>query len=266
MTSSAVPVDWHVHIHRPDAIGAALDGAAAAFASLRPGAEGLLGVLMLAELPGQSVFDELDATRRPMGGWEFRRTAEPVSLLACRGRAQLAIVAGFQVVSAERLEVLALGTRVRPDSGLTADRLLDWIAAQGAIAVLPWGVGKWLGARGGLIRTLIERRQPGVVALGDNAGRPALWPRPKAFAAAERRGIAVLPGSDTLPGARSTAGRVGGLVPDLSDVDHPTQALRRVVADPQRVLPPYGALASPADFVRAQAMLRLRRLLRTRSG
>ena len=253
-----VPVDWHVHVHDPAHVPAVLDAAAGCFA--RAGSGGpLLGVLMLAEMPGQSVFEALRARPGLGGSWRVRPTEEAESLLACRGEERMAIVAGFQVVSGERLEVLALGTTTRPADGLPADRMLAALRDQGAMAVLPWGVGKWFGARGALVGRLVEATPAGGMWLGDNGGRPGFWPTPGAFGAAARRGLAVLPGTDALPGSRPHAGGFGGLVPGPLDADRPAAALRRTLAEAGCEVRPYGARVGTAGFVRGQAGLRLRK-------
>ncbi|MDT7953829.1 MAG: hypothetical protein RQ966_20200 [Acetobacteraceae bacterium] len=259
MSGPTVPVDWHVHIHDPGAASSVLDAAATRFAAIRRGGAALGGVLMLAEMPGQLVFEALSSRRPSLPGWSLHQSEEPETLFACCGSERLAIIAGFQIVTAERLEILALGTRLRPEAGLSAGRSIREITTSGAIAVLPWGVGKWFGARGRLVEDLIEHDHDGVLAVGDNAGRPAFWRRPTAFAAAERRRLAVLPGSDSLPGARSSAGSFGSLVALSQGWDRPAELLRRVVADPHRRLMSYGAAESAAGFVRSQLGLRLRR-------
>lgn len=260
MSGSVTPVDWHVHAHRPGEMGAVLDSAAAAFARVNPRPAGVLGVLMLTEMPGATAFAELAAPGGEPAGWSVRTTEEDVSVVASRGSDEIVVIGGFQVTSAERLEVLALGTRVRPEDGQPAERVIAEVARHGALAVLPWGVGKWLGARGAAVADLVKRLPPRAVFLGDNAARPVFWPEPAVFRVAAEQGIAVLPGTDTLPGAPPAAGAFGGLVPGAVDPRRPREALRRVLMDPAVSVTPYGSLASPLGFVRDQAMLRLRRL------
>jgi hypothetical protein len=266
MSDIRTPVDWHVHVHQPGKTSAVLDSAAAAFARVNPRRDGPLGVLMLAEMPGQSVFDDLRVPGDSLGPWSISSTDEAVSVVASRGEERVVVIAGYQITTAERLEVLALGTRARPKDGLPAERLLKELTDHGVMAVLPWGVGKWLGARGAIVSELVQRLPPQAFSLGDNAGRPRFWPLPTPFRAAGRRGIAVLPGTDTLPGAPPAAGGFGSLVPGPLSLKRPAEALRRVLAGPSHALTPYGSLSGPATFVRDQAMLRLRRLARDRGS
>ncbi|MGG5887086.1 hypothetical protein ACLF3G_08070 [Falsiroseomonas sp. HC035] len=254
MNVSQTPVDWHVHAHQAGDMAVVLDSAATAFARVN-GAP--VGVLMLAEMPGQQVFAEL--AEGTTAGWTMQATEEVASLVAARGDARIIIVAGHQVLTAERLEILAFGTRLRPRDGMPASTMLRDLAQQDVLAVLPWGVGKWLGHRGTVVEGLVKDLPPQTLALGDNAARPRLWPTPAAFQEAARRGIAVLPGTDTLPGAAPAAGQFGSLVPGGISLRRPMAALRRAVERPA-TLKRYGTLAGPATFLRDQAMLRLRRI------
>jgi hypothetical protein len=253
MSGMQTPVDWHVHAHQPGDMGAVLDSAAAAFTRVT---QAPVGVLMLAQMPGQDVFVEFADRGAP--GWTVQATEEAESVVATRGDARIVVVAGHQLLTAERLEILAYGTRSRPPEGLPADAMLRDLADRDVLAVLPWGVGKWLGSRGAVVGSLVRRLPPQALALGDNAARPVLWPAPGAFREAARRGIAVLPGTDTLPGAPPAAGQFGNLVPGAVSLARPVEALRRAVARPA-ALTRYGTLASPVTFLRDQAMLRLRR-------
>jgi hypothetical protein len=258
MNAAQTPVDWHVHAHQAGDMTAVLDSAAAAFMRVN-GAPS--GVLMLAEMPGQQVFAAL--SEGGAAGWAVQATEEATSLLATRGEARIVVIAGYQVLTAERLEILAYGTRLRPREGLPAETMLRDLAQQDVLAIVPWGVGKWLGRRGTVVGNLVRALPPHVLALGDNAARPGLWPTPAAFHEAASRGIAVLPGTDTLPGARPAAGQFGSLVPGAISLARPLAAVRRAVERPA-TLKRYGTLASPATFLREQAMLRLRRLGRRR--
>lgn len=259
MIEGGTPVDWHVHVHDPAQLDATLDTAAGHFARTSAPGAGPLGVLALAELPGQCLFAQLAAQSVSSGAWRLRPTDEPASLFAEHDGRRLALVAGFQTVTAERLEVLALGTTSRPPHGSSVEQTLAAVTSAGGIAVLPWGVGKWLGRRGRKVSELAARLSPAELVLGDNAGRPWFWPEPAAFRIAADRGIAILPGSDTLPGGDPSAGRVGTIVPTRGLDDRPAAALRDLVADPSRTLVRYGALERATTFARNQIGLRLRR-------
>jgi len=179
-----------------------------------------------------------------------------------QGEHTLLIVAGRQIVSRERLEVLALGTCQRFEEGQSTETLIRKVSREGAIPVLPWGVGKWLGRRGRLVEELIEDPTLPPFFLGDSANRPAFWPRPSQFRRAEERGIKNLPGSDPLP-FPSEARRVGrsGVVLDGSlDLRHPAQDLKRKLLDPSTSLQPFGRRETPLRFLRNQLKMQLCKL------
>jgi hypothetical protein len=167
MSGMQTPVDWHAHAHQPGDMGAVLDSAAAAFTRVN---QAPVGVLMLAQMPGQDVFAEFAERGAP--GWTVQATEEAGSVVAMRGDARIVLVAGHQLLTAERLEILAYGARSRPREGLPADAMLRDLAERDVLAVLPWGVGKWLGSRGAIVGSLVQRLPPQALALGDNAARP----------------------------------------------------------------------------------------------
>ena len=197
-------VDAHVHVQRCFDEGVFFDSALANLKGVDGGRLGgldWLGCLLLTETAGADVFAGLKVrTGTCAGAWRFRPTAEDCSLIACReGEQPLVLVAGRQIVSAERIEVLALGATAALPDGKTLAQTLAMVRAAGALAVLPWGFGKWLGRRGRLVAEQIAAARPGDLFPGDNGGRLALSLRPRLFALAEARGLAVLPGSDPLP-------------------------------------------------------------------
>ena len=211
-----VLVDGHVHVHECFDVARLFDAAAANFAAA---ARALAGereydaVLCLVESRGERFLDAVRARRDRVwrgdhGFWEIEPTCEPETLVACRGSTRLNLIAGRQIVTRERLEVLALGTTVPLPDGERIETTLAAVRDAGAAAVLPWGVGKWLGARGAVVARILAAPEWRHVLLGDNGNRLELGPDPAEFAAARRAGRAVLPGSDPLP-LRGEEARVG---------------------------------------------------------
>jgi hypothetical protein len=162
-----------------------------------------------------------------------RLTDEPESLRL----GDLVLVAGRQLVSSEQVEVLALaadpsaGLDAWPDGAHPARELVERVLESGALAVLPWGVGKWLGARGRRVAELLG--DPGLAShprlfAGDIAQRCWPWPRPAAF----ERGPRVLPGSDILPvaGAEPRLAGFGLRLAVEADPARPARSLREGLA------------------------------------
>lgn len=214
---SATPVDAHVHFYKREKVSELLDSAAFNFDSLRAGSpDGIRGCLLLAETANYRVFDELRDTVK-VGGWSINECHdEPHSLLAERGSCTLSIVSGRQMRTAENLEILALGTARNYPDGLSLAESVEAVHDSGALAVLPWGFGKWTGERLVLLNQMLEWVQPEAIFLGDNGGRLGIIDAPPVLTSAACRGFRVLPGSDPLPLPREYT-RVGsfGFIAEL---------------------------------------------------
>ena len=264
-------VDAHVHVHRCFDDRVFFDSALSnleAVAAERAGRLDWLGCLLFTESVGEDVFSSLRArTGGCHGVWQFRPTAEDCSLIACRdGERSLVVVAGRQVVSAEQIEVLALGTTATLPDGKTLAQTLAAVHAAGALPALPWGFGKWLGRRGRLIAQQIASARPGELFLGDSGGRLALSPRPRRFALAEARGLAVLPGSDPLPIAQEVAkvARYGFVLQAPFNAAAPFVAIRRALTGLARSPEPFGRLERWPTFVHRQIAMQLGKRRRAR--
>jgi hypothetical protein len=264
-------VDGHVHLHDCFEVPDFLDAAAAnlAAAAKRLGLPGEpTGCMLLAESQGVDRFARLADGTASSGAWRVSPTAEPVSLMAHRpGALPIVLVAGRQIVSRERLEVLAIGTRATFADGRPLDEALAGVRAADAVAVVPWGVGKWQGARGRLIANLLERDRDRSLFVGDNGGRLGLAPRPKLFARAQRRGVPVLAGSDPLSSPDQLA-KVGGygFVAEVDlDGQAPFAALRGYLEGLETSPRTFGRLESLPGFVRSQVAMQVQKRYRPRA-
>lgn len=233
---SRLMIDAHVHLHPGVDPWDVLTQAHA-----RIGA-GVTSVFMLAEQQGCAMFDALKG--------RARSTAEPESLWLGD---DILLLAGRQVVSAEKLEILALATDAQFADGTPAQPLIEGMHWADALIVLPWGVGKWLGARGRLVDRLLAQDGEGRLLLGDNGGRPLFWPE-------SRFGTRMtLRGSDPLP-LKGDAGRIGSFGTMLEGTvsrDRPGRDLRALIRSAGARAQHYGALASPTKFLSNQLRLRM---------
>lgn len=241
-----VLIDAHVHLHHP---GQALDDlhqAARNFALFDPRPEP--AVIMLAERSGYDVYRQLSSRLQP--------TAEAEASWLNHAHKRLLIIAGRQIITMERLEILGLGTRTPIPDGLPAREVLARLGEADAIAVLPWGVGKWLGKRGECVNALIGESLPGRLFLGDNGGRPAWWTVPQ-FSGA----VKVLAGSDPLPlaGASRQIGRYGTRISMTFTEDRPWAQLKQALRDPASTLLTYGNPTPSLRFISDQTRLRFSR-------
>jgi hypothetical protein len=266
-----VLVDGHVHFHDCYTWAAFLDAASRNFARAR-WVRGLTldspGCLMFTESAGANYYGKLldqPGLIRSLG-WSLDRGDDGRSLLLTRpSDAAILLIAGRQVVTEERLEVLALGCAHEFADGRPFADTLRRIADEGGAAVIPWGFGKWLGRRGRIVRDLIERADV-PFCVGDNGGRALSLPRPPLFERAERQSIAVLGGSDPLP-LRDHSSRVGGygfIFEAWQDTTRPALAMTGRIRALTSSPPVFGELNSLTAMLRVQCALICQRRRRER--
>ncbi|WP_226626473.1 hypothetical protein [Alloyangia pacifica] len=253
-----LPVDTHVHLYPGFSIERCFSSAAHHMAAVTGSRQ--RGVLCIVENSGLEVFGTL---RGAYGDWQVSETLEAVTRKAVHlDGTHLLLVAGRQIVTREGLEVLGIGLRAAPAEGQAAEEVIDAVVAEGALAVLPWGVGKWHGARGACIDRLIEARrgQPGVF-LAESGVRPTILPRPARFASAEAQGWRVLAGTDPLPLRRGDIdpGRFGIVLHDVPYTDLSFRGIAERLCGASASPDIYGSLASGPQFLRQQVAMQWRK-------
>lgn len=244
------PVDAHVHFHNAMRVEPTLNAAALNFKAASRRLDGLLGVLLLTQARAERVFESLQDTSRA-GDWNVgRASAEAETLIAERGPESIAVVCGRQLRTEEGLEVLALGTLERFPDGLPLANAIASVGDSGAIAVLPWGFGKWLGARGRKVENVFSGGAPDRLFAGDNGGRVGSLPMPRLIRMAAARGFRVLPGSDPFPFAADhrRVGAFGFMAMTELPLSAPWRALRSWLLGHAGSPLPYGRGCSPLRF------------------
>jgi hypothetical protein len=261
--NQSILVDAHVHIHRcfdiPQFFNAALNN----FQSFSTTPS--IFVLLLTETASANYFDRLQAeSAHPsglLGDWSISNTQESCSLFAHRHASpSLFLIAGKQIVTAEELEVLALMTTQSFADGQPLPQVLEAVSTSGALPVIPWGFGKWMGRRKRVLQQLFTQPNSPRVFLGDNSGRPIFWPTPPFFDhASQGSPTKVLPGSDPLPFSTEVKrpGCFGGLVQGAFDPHYPAASLKEILQDPAIPVMPYGTLEKPHIFLRHQINMQL---------
>lgn len=258
-------VDAHVHLHDCFDVGHFLDGAAANFASARRG----LGLpaaapasLLFVDGPHERALERLCATSDRIRGWRVLPRSEATALLLSRDDdgATLVLIGGRQIRTRGGLEVLAIGTDRDFEPGLDLVDTVLAVDASGAVAIVPWGFGKWWRSRGARVSALLDSTMVERIYLGDNRGRPARTLTPNLFRVARQRGVMVLPGTDPLPFARFQ--RVAGRYGFVLDGDLDENAVTRTFIDLLRAMSRqplvYGHRESLPGFVRSQLAMQLR--------
>lgn len=225
-TAERIALDAHVHIYPGYDLAAALEAANRNLTRLAGAAAHK--ALILAERHDCAFFEALLSGRIALPeGWKKDTSGEDTGLwLAGPGSARMLLVAGSQIATSERIEILALCTRQRFEDGKSASESLERVRASGGLPVLCWSPGKWLGARGRLIAELIDI--PGELCVGDSALRPWGWGTPRLIRRARALGRPCLYGSDPLPIAREEEriGRYGTLADARLDATRPVTSLR----------------------------------------
>ena len=274
-------MDAHVHIHDCFDVQRFFDAAAANFLASAGRVSSKVParyMLCLTETRSADRFTGLarqaatvqPAAGQPEAAWSFVPTADECCLVARHPvHGEIVVVAGRQIVTMERLEILGLGTVGTWEDGLAASEVIDSVLADGAIPVLPWGFGKWFGRRREVVASLIEDYGDGSLFLGDNSGRPAMMPEPPEFAIAKKSGMRVLPGTDPLPFKSEVdkAGSFGFFIDGVEDRESIWSSVRGLVRQRDIELHNFGSLETPLRFVRNQiAMQYLTRLASRRTA
>lgn len=173
---------------------------------------------------------------------------------------RIVIFPGFQIVTAENLEVLALLINERVPDKNSAEDTISKVLEMNGVAVLPWGFGKWYGSRGKKINQLIERFKSKIF-LGDNGGRSNLLPYPEQFKLAETNGIRILPGSDPLP-FPSEAKRplsYGFTLNLMLDDFEISRCFKDAIFDSTIKVNSFGKLTSPFTFIKTQFAMQFKK-------
>ncbi len=215
--------------------------------------------LFLAETKNENWFhrfstqaEEGPAQEGKMGEWALQPTQEECSLCAHPNgnkKDGLYIIAGRQIRTRENLEVLALGTIQDFEERAPLEELIGQIGQLGAIPVIPWGVGKWIGRRGRIVKDLLNKTLPPFF-LGDNRNRPLFWARPDLFKLAEQKGVSLLPGTDPLPFPSEMwqIGSFGFEIHGSVNTEYPFRDIKKLLFDPIARPRAYGSLENPWRF------------------
>ncbi len=189
----------------------------------------------------------------------LRKTGESNTLRVGGGETDsLVVVAGRQIVTAEAIEVLALGlNRLYPDGRPLATVIAE-LSQEEVLLILPWGVGKWLGRRGRIIADLVAGWGGRMLFLGDNGNRPFFWSLPSLFHTAAQAGIRNLPGSDPLPipGQEEKIGSYGFYCQGSVDADVPFHSFFNLLHKPDVALTAYGTNEHLWNFCKHILLLR----------
>lgn len=264
-------VDGHVHIHPCFDIKVLLNSALENFQKLNYSSETY--ILVLTESQSQNYFARFQQLaqgdfengykneRLDLGEWQIMPTDELDSVCVQKTKQKSAaqslyLIAGRQIVTREKLEVLALGTTHAFPDGEPLQATVNTVLENDAIPVIPWGFGKWLGRRGEKLSRLLHL-PISVLFLADNSARPAFWPEPALFHLAQQQGFSILNGSDPLPFKSEvrSPGRAGFSITGVFDSANPSASLRQALRCSDRYPQIYGPRERMPRFLRHQVAM-----------
>jgi len=259
MRSGAL-IDAHVHYYSDYDTQRFLDAASAGFERQSEGHA--VRILCMAESATDNWFGSLlEPDSLEQTNWQSFPTEEAQSCRLKRqtDNAELLVIAGHQCVTAEDIEVLMLGQSVKHPDGQPAEAVVQAALDAGAIPLLPWGFGKWLGSRGELVSSLLETFGPKLL-LGDNSGRLNGTPTPALLRMGLERGHFLLSGSDPLPmrGEEHKVASFGAFIEGDVSNDTPFADLKALIAG-GAVPESFGDGESLLRFVRNQLLMQKRK-------
>lgn len=193
---------------------------------------------------------EFDRLAAGQGPWPVVRAASGGAVMRIEDTAGddgVWIVRGQQIVTAERIEILAIGVRNETLEGRPADEVIQMLHQIGAPALIPWAPGKWWGRRGRLIAALFERWPPDVLMPADSSLRPRGWPLPRHLRRWSARWGRRLAGSDPLafPGEERHIGRYATKFESSLDASDPLASLTAMLRDRDVAAQPVGSRSGP---------------------
>ena len=225
-----VVVDTHLHLYPCYDRVKLLQSLIRGLRSVAPGAQ---AAACLVDGAGSAGYRNLTkATAGDCDGVSVRTLPNgDAAIVRCGDLGRVVIVAGRQIVTREKIEILALGTRQTFANGLDAAQTVEDILTQGALPVVSWAPGKWFFKRGRVVSSLLERFRPDQLLIGDTHLRPTVWPRPRLMKRAARMGFRTVCGSDPLPiiGEETRAGAYATAFTGKLDEEDPTASFKRLL-------------------------------------
>lgn len=167
-------IDTHVHIYPDYNISLLLDSALSNFKSASNDSTENSFVLALTERFECNFFKNHKQGARH-GKWELNYNSDAELICAEHSKEKIYILSGRQNISAEKLEVLTLGSDDFRAEELPAIEIIKGAKETGLVTIIPWSFGKWMGNRGKLLKKLLEDSTLDF-ALGDPAHRFSLKP------------------------------------------------------------------------------------------
>ena len=253
---TTLAIDGHVHLYPQydwvKAVNALISNLTTAVPPAGPG-RSVITVGLLAESKTNRFFRDVRNQGTPLTQGALQVEAGPDSeslVIRQDGELRGYLIAGRQLVTREKLEVLALCKNSAVPDGHPLDDTLQAVTAEQAVPVLSWSPGKWFFGRGKLIAKSIQTQSPGSFLVGDIGLRPTVWGVPRLMSLARQRGFKVIGGSDALPlpGEERWIGASGFMVTGAFDPQHPTASIHALLTQPGSACIPIGKQSTLPAF------------------
>jgi len=259
-------VDTHVHYYPFCTFSEYFDSA---YANTQVAAERLgslhefTSILCLLETETSHWYQDLLAiasSTKQIGGWQLEAldNHQLLQLIGDKGE-EILLIPGQQLITSENLEILIIGPTNKIAHNFSAQFYIEEFSDT-YLVVIPWGVGKWFGARGRVVSNLILQPTGYKFALGDNSGRASVWKYVPQFNQAYKMGINILAGSDPLPvvGQHKKVACYGSVITGPMQRQGLAGQLREKLLDTQTSnIKSYGHLDNLIHFIVSQLLLRL---------
>ncbi len=197
----------------------------------------------LTEAAGHHYFRALTSgEHRLPKDWSVHPSPEPEAVRVSYPEGAFWVFAGRQIVTTERVELLALTLIEPPPDGMPASECLAILQEARAIPVLAWAPGKWMFSRAKTVQKLVDQHPH--LHLGDSSLRARGWPEPRLIRNAAYPVLAV---SDPLPfaGEETQAGQYGIRITLDLDPETPVTSLRTALSSADTPLVRVGQRNSP---------------------
>lgn len=261
-------IDSHVHIHKsfnPNTFFQNVFNNFEKMANEHFNKSQWIGVLCLTEMQGVNFFSKICSEDNFLSAELFtiNTTDERISIIVENNKKQrIVIIAGKQIISKEGIEVLALFSDDQFDEKIETSSLIKIINGKKGIPVLPWGVGKWIGNKGKVIKELLGSKLN--FYIGDNSGRLKLLPEPSLFKTAINNNHFVLHGTDALPISTQVnkTGKFGFILDIDLDLNKPAEILKKKLLELKKQPTSFGSLECPHTFFRNQILMQVNKYLK----
>jgi hypothetical protein len=194
----------------------------------------LMLALILTERFDCHFFKELSTNKIDLRsfGYQAKSLAEEGCLAITNKTNQtIYLYAGRQIVTKERLEILALTADVDIADGQSFSDVMKQVIAANAMPVLNWAPGKWMFKRWPIVKKIIEEVSPEKLLICDTTLRPSCYPEPCLMKEARKNGFKLIAGSDPLPlpGEEALVGSYGIYSEVSIDVERPVSSMHDIL-------------------------------------